>query len=64
MTVAMMRRAGCVGGSVGECAQCNRGEKRGSGGGVREGAAFRKRRRTYLTLQPCQREQNTEESRG
>ena len=34
----------------------------GEGGG--EGAEFRKRRITYLTLQPCQREQNTEESRG
>lgn len=38
--------------------------KRGFGRRVREGAAFRKRRRTYLTLQPCHREQNTEESRG
>lgn len=32
--------------------------------GGEEGAAFRKSRTTYLTLQPCQREQNTEESRG
>lgn len=63
MTVAIMRGAGCVGESEGGCAQCN-WVKKGAGRKVREGAAFRKRRRTYLTLQPCQREQNTEESRG
>lgn len=40
------------------------GEERVGIKGVGGWAAFRKRRRTYLTLQPCQREQNTEESRG
>lgn len=71
MTVVIMRRAGCVGECDGGCAQRNRmggggraEKKRGFGRSVREGAAFRKRRRTYLTLQPCHREQNTEESRG
>lgn len=63
MTVGMMRRTGRVSESEGGCAQCNR-EKKGVGRRVRDGAAFRKRRITYLTLQPCQREQNTEESRG
>lgn len=63
MTVAKMRR-GYVRETVGGgCAQCN-GEKKGVGRRVSEGAAFGKRRMTYLTLQPCQREQNTEESRG
>lgn len=47
----------------GGCAPCKREDDK-EGVEVGRGAAFRKRRRTYLTLQPCQREQNTEESRG
>lgn len=31
---------------------------------VKGGGTFETRRGTYLTLQPCHREQNTEESRG